>query len=170
LRPATGSDVVTNRKTSENASSATLKISASRLACYGAGVKSAEAAILGRMFKPESDEFSPEVARSLLKLEFDAQDLARMHELAVRGQARMAQICCTFNHDPGSLASGGNEIAPFVGRNVMQRKLLGICGFLLFATFGMLSAVGRAHQDEPNAPSETFALQGDGLQRQDMSE
>jgi len=55
--------------------------------CYSAGVKSAEAAILGRMFKPESDEFSPEVARSLLKLEFDAQDLARMHDLAVRGQA-----------------------------------------------------------------------------------
>lgn len=55
--------------------------------CYSGGVKSAEAAILGRMFKPESDEFSPEVARSLLKLEFDAQDVARMHELAVRGQA-----------------------------------------------------------------------------------
>ncbi|MBK9263648.1 MAG: hypothetical protein IPM54_28060 [Polyangiaceae bacterium] len=54
---------------------------------YGAGVKSADAAILGRIFKPDGEDFSPEVARSLLKLEFDAQDLARMHELAVRGQA-----------------------------------------------------------------------------------
>ena len=50
-------------------------------------MKSAEAAILGRIFNPESGEFSPEVARSLLKLEFDTQDVARMHELALRGQA-----------------------------------------------------------------------------------
>ena len=50
-------------------------------------MKSAEAEILGRIFKPERDEFSPDVARSLLKLEFDTQDLARMHALALRGQA-----------------------------------------------------------------------------------
>ncbi len=50
-------------------------------------MKSAEAEILGRIFKPESDEFSAEAARSLLKLEFDAQDLVRMHELALRAQA-----------------------------------------------------------------------------------
>ncbi|MBK9263237.1 MAG: hypothetical protein IPM54_25975 [Polyangiaceae bacterium] len=52
----------------------------------------------------------------------------------------------------------------------MQSKLLGLCGFLLFATFGMLSGVAQAHHDEPNAPSETIALHGDGLQRQGMSD
>lgn len=45
----------------------------------------------------------------------------------------------------------------------MQKKLLGICGFLLFGTFGMLSGVAQV------APTETIGLQGDGLQRQDMS-
>jgi hypothetical protein len=50
-------------------------------------VKTAEAAILGRILRPERDDLSPEAARSLLKLEFDAQDLARMHELALRAQA-----------------------------------------------------------------------------------
>jgi hypothetical protein len=52
----------------------------------------------------------------------------------------------------------------------MQRKLLGCCAFLLFATFGMLSGVAQAHHDEPNAPSETLTLQGEGLQRQEMSD
>ncbi|MBK9266577.1 MAG: hypothetical protein IPM54_43165 [Polyangiaceae bacterium] len=46
----------------------------------------------------------------------------------------------------------------------MHRKLLGVGAFLLFATFGMLSGVARV------APSKTIALQGDGLQRQEMSE
>jgi hypothetical protein len=50
-------------------------------------VSSAEAAILSRMLKPESDDFSPEAARSFLKLEFDPEDLSRMHELALRAQA-----------------------------------------------------------------------------------
>ncbi len=52
----------------------------------------------------------------------------------------------------------------------MQRKLLGFCAVLLFATFGMLSGVAQAHHDEPFASSETIALQGDGLQRQEMSD
>ena len=52
----------------------------------------------------------------------------------------------------------------------MQSKLLGFCAFLLFATFGILSGVAQAHHDEPIALSETIALQGDGLQRQEMSD
>lgn len=51
----------------------------------------------------------------------------------------------------------------------MQRKILGFGAFLLFATFGMLSGVAQAHHDESNAPSETIALQSDGLLRQEMS-
>ena len=46
-----------------------------------------EAAILSRLIRPERDDLSPEAARSILKLEFDADDRARMHELATRGQA-----------------------------------------------------------------------------------
>lgn len=50
-------------------------------------MNSAEAAILSRMLKPERDDLSPEAARSFLKLEFDPEDLSRMHELALRAQA-----------------------------------------------------------------------------------
>jgi hypothetical protein len=50
-------------------------------------MSSAEAAILGRMLQPERADLSPEAARSLLKLEFDPEDLSRMHELALRAQA-----------------------------------------------------------------------------------
>jgi hypothetical protein len=49
-------------------------------------MNSAEAAILSRMLKPERDDLSPEAARSFLKLEFDPEDLSRMHELALRAQ------------------------------------------------------------------------------------
>jgi hypothetical protein len=52
----------------------------------------------------------------------------------------------------------------------MHRNLLGVCGFLLFGTFGMLSGVAQAHHDEQGAPTETIILQGDGLQRQEMSD
>ncbi len=52
----------------------------------------------------------------------------------------------------------------------MSRKLLGVCGFLVFGTFGMLSGVAQAHHDEPAASTETTSLQGDGLQRQEMSD
>ena len=50
-------------------------------------MNSAEAAILSRMLKPERDDLSPEAARSFLKLEFDPEDLSRMHELGLRAQA-----------------------------------------------------------------------------------
>jgi hypothetical protein len=52
----------------------------------------------------------------------------------------------------------------------MQRKLLRISGFLFFATFGTLSGVAQVHHDEQIASSETIALQGNGLQRQEMSD
>jgi hypothetical protein len=45
-----------------------------------------EAAILSRVVRPERDDLSAEAARSVLKLGFDDDDRARMHELAVRGQ------------------------------------------------------------------------------------
>jgi hypothetical protein len=37
-------------------------------------VSNGEAAILGRLIRPERAELSPEAARSILKLEFDDQD------------------------------------------------------------------------------------------------
>jgi hypothetical protein len=50
-------------------------------------MSASEVAIWGRVLQPESGNLSPEVARSILKLELGEQDRARMHELAVRGQA-----------------------------------------------------------------------------------
>jgi hypothetical protein len=46
-----------------------------------------ESAILSRLIRPERDDLSPEAARSLLKLEFDEQDRARMHALTVQAQS-----------------------------------------------------------------------------------
>ncbi len=55
-------------------------------ATAAARIPDGEAAILGRLIRPEQDDLSPEAARSILRLEFDEQDRARMHELAVRAQ------------------------------------------------------------------------------------
>ncbi|HLM71225.1 MAG TPA: hypothetical protein VK459_00980 [Polyangiaceae bacterium] len=52
-----------------------------------APVGNGEAAILGRLIRPERADLSPDAARSLLKLDFEDQDRARMHELVTRGQA-----------------------------------------------------------------------------------
>ncbi|MFS8068728.1 MAG: hypothetical protein ACMG6S_20400 [Byssovorax sp.] len=46
-----------------------------------------ESAILSRLIRPERDDLSPDAARSLLKLEFDEQDLARMHALTLQAQS-----------------------------------------------------------------------------------
>ncbi|MBK9262648.1 MAG: hypothetical protein IPM54_22940 [Polyangiaceae bacterium] len=51
----------------------------------------------------------------------------------------------------------------------MRRKLLGICGFLLFGTFGMLSGIAQVRHDEPSASSQGGALQADVVRLQDMS-
>ena len=45
-----------------------------------------DAAILGRFVRPEENNLSPTAARAILKLEFDALDRVRMHELAVKNQ------------------------------------------------------------------------------------
>lgn len=52
-----------------------------------APVNTGEAAILSRLIRPERADLSPEAARSILKLDFDDQDRARMHELAAKAQA-----------------------------------------------------------------------------------
>jgi hypothetical protein len=46
-----------------------------------------EAAILNRLIRPDNANLSPEAARSILKLDFNDQDRARMHELADKSQA-----------------------------------------------------------------------------------
>jgi uncharacterized protein YnzC (UPF0291/DUF896 family) len=46
-----------------------------------------EAAILGRLIRPENDDLTPDAARSILGLDFDEQDRKRMHELALKAQA-----------------------------------------------------------------------------------
>jgi len=46
-----------------------------------------ESAILSRLIRPERDDLSPEAARSILKLEFDEQDRARIHALTVQAQS-----------------------------------------------------------------------------------
>jgi hypothetical protein len=49
-------------------------------------IPNGEAAILGRLIRPEQDDLSPDAARSILRLDFGAQDRVRMHELAVKAQ------------------------------------------------------------------------------------
>ena len=46
-----------------------------------------ETAILNRLIRPERDDLSPEAAHSFLKLEFDEQDLARLHALTLQAQS-----------------------------------------------------------------------------------
>jgi len=45
-----------------------------------------EAAILTRLVNPGRDDFSAEAASALLKLEFDPEDLNRLHWLASKNQ------------------------------------------------------------------------------------
>jgi len=47
---------------------------------------SSEAAIVGRLMKPNHGDFSPAAARELLDLQFDANDQARMRELSRKAQ------------------------------------------------------------------------------------
>ncbi len=47
---------------------------------------SSEAAIIGRLMKPDRGDFSPEAARELLSLQFDEDDQARMRELSFKAQ------------------------------------------------------------------------------------
>jgi hypothetical protein len=45
-----------------------------------------EAAIVGRLIKPDHGDFSPETARELLSIRFDDDDQARMRELSLKAQ------------------------------------------------------------------------------------
>jgi hypothetical protein len=47
---------------------------------------SSEAAIVGRLMKPDCGDFSPEAARELLGLQFGDDDKARMQELSLKAQ------------------------------------------------------------------------------------
>lgn len=47
---------------------------------------SSEAAIVGRLIKPDHGDFSPEAARELLSLQFGDDDQARMRELSRKAQ------------------------------------------------------------------------------------
>jgi hypothetical protein len=45
-----------------------------------------EAAILGRLVRPDRDDLSLELAQAILAFDYDEQDRKRMHELAVKNQ------------------------------------------------------------------------------------
>ena len=45
-----------------------------------------EAAILGRLIRPDNGDLRAEAAEALLAIRFDSRDLDRMHELAVKNQ------------------------------------------------------------------------------------
>jgi hypothetical protein len=45
-----------------------------------------EAAIVGRLIKPDHGDFSPEAARELLSLQFGPEDQTRMNELSLKAQ------------------------------------------------------------------------------------
>ena len=45
-----------------------------------------EAAIVGRLMKPDHGDFSPEAAREFLSLQFGPEDQARMRELSTKAQ------------------------------------------------------------------------------------
>jgi hypothetical protein len=49
-------------------------------------IASSEAAIVGRLIKPDHGDFSPEAARELLSLQFGDEDQARMRELSLKAQ------------------------------------------------------------------------------------
>ena len=47
---------------------------------------STEAAIVGRLMKPDRGDFSPEAARELLSIQFGEADQTRMQELSLKAQ------------------------------------------------------------------------------------
>ena len=49
-------------------------------------ISSSEAAIVGRLIKPDRGDFSPETARELLSLQFGNEDQSRMEELSDEAQ------------------------------------------------------------------------------------
>jgi hypothetical protein len=51
-----------------------------------AHINSTDAAVFGRLIKPDRGDFSPEAAREILSLQFDECDKERMHRLSVQAQ------------------------------------------------------------------------------------
>ncbi len=51
-----------------------------------AHIASSEAAIVGRLIRPDHGHFSPEVARELLSIRFGDEDQARLRELSLKAQ------------------------------------------------------------------------------------
>jgi hypothetical protein len=49
-------------------------------------VASTDAAIFGRLIKPDRGDFSPEAAREILSLQFDQDDKERMQQLSLKAQ------------------------------------------------------------------------------------
>jgi hypothetical protein len=45
-----------------------------------------EAAILGRLIRPDNGDLRAETAEALLAIRFDSHDVNRMHEMAVKHQ------------------------------------------------------------------------------------
>ncbi|WP_406699334.1 hypothetical protein V5E97_10725 [Singulisphaera sp. Ch08] len=45
-----------------------------------------DAAVFGRLIKPNHGDFSPTAAREILSLQFDDDDKARMHQLSLKAQ------------------------------------------------------------------------------------
>lgn len=46
-----------------------------------------DAALVGRLIKPDHGDFSPETAREILSLQFDSDDQERMQRLSLKVQA-----------------------------------------------------------------------------------
>lgn len=55
-------------------------------------ITSTDAAVFGRLVKPDRGDLSPEAAREILSLRFDEQDARRMNQLAEK--ARRATALC----------------------------------------------------------------------------
>ena len=46
-----------------------------------------DSSIIGRLVKPECEDFSPELAREILSLQFDPDDRDRMNQLSLKAQS-----------------------------------------------------------------------------------
>ena len=69
-----------------------------------------EAAIVGRLMKPDKGDFSPEAARELLSLRFGETDQRRMGELSLKsqeGEALVGRRGRSRVLSPGWLLAGG---------------------------------------------------------------
>ena len=62
------------------------KPSSGRMIMQSSHISSSEAAIVGRLIKPDHGNFSPEAARELLSLQFGEDDQARMRDLSHKAQ------------------------------------------------------------------------------------